>query len=295
MFRPKGIIPAMVTPFDQNEELNLGALRQLVNYLIAGGIHGLFPVGSQGEYYALSFEEKKKVLETVVDETAGRVPVYAGTGTNTTAEVIKLNRMVEAMGGIAAVSIITPCFITPTQDELYEHYRAIAAATKVPILLYNNPPRTGVRLSDDLVARLSKIDNIIGVKDSSGDLTVTGEYIRRTDKDFTVLAGRDTLIFASLMMGGAGAIAACGNAAPRVVADIYDFFAAGDLDRARQAQAKLAPLRLAFELGSFPVVIKEALTLIGIPAGPARAPIGPMADAKRQQLKKVLDEMGLLR
>ena len=295
MFRPKGIIPAMVTPFDQNEELNLGALRQLVNYLIAGGIHGLFPVGSQGEYYALSFEEKKKVLETVVGETAGRVPVYAGTGANTTAEVIKLNRMVEAMGGIAAVSIITPCFITPTQDELYEHYRAIAAATKVPILLYNNPPRTGVRLSEDLVARLSKIDNIIGVKDSSGDLTVTGEYIRRTDKDFTVLAGRDTLIFASLMMGGAGAIAACGNAAPRVVADIYDFFAAGDLDRARQAQAKLAPLRLAFELGSFPVVIKEALTLIGIPAGPARAPIGPMADAKRQQLKKVLDEMGLLR
>lgn len=295
MFKPSGIIPAMVTPFDRSQELNLGALRQLVNYLIDGGVHGLFPVGSQGEYYALSRDEKKKVIETVVDETRGRVPVYAGTGANTTREVIELNRLVEGIGGISAVSIITPCFITPSQDELFEHYRAIAAATSLPILLYNNPPRTGVRLSEDLVARLSKIDNIIGVKDSSGDLTVTGEYLRRTGSDFSVLAGRDTLIFASLMMGGAGAIAACGNAAPRVVADIYDFFAAGDYDRARQAQAKLAPLRLAFELGSFPVVIKEALELIGIPAGPCRAPIGPMADPKRQQLKRVLDEMGLLR
>ena len=295
MFKPKGIIPAMVTPMDRSEALNLSALRQLTNYLIEGGVHGLFPVGSQGEYYALTFDEKKKVLETVVDEARGRVPIYAGTGANTTREVIALNKLAEDVGGISAVSIITPSFITPSQEELYTHYRAIAAATKLPILLYNNPARTGVKLSEALVARLSQIDNIIGVKDSSGDLTLTGEYIRRTGPDFSVLAGRDTLIFATLMMGGAGAIAACGNAAPRVVADIYDFYAAGDYDRARQAQAKLAPLRLAFELGSFPVVIKEALELIGIPAGPCRAPIGPLSEANRQQLKNVLDEMGLLR
>lgn len=291
--RPHGIIPAMVTPLTDNEAIDEPALRRLVNHLIAGGVHGLFAVGSQGEAWALSFEEKKRVIEIVVDETRGRLPVYAGTGTVTTAETVALTRMAERAGA-DAVSVVTPYFITPSQDELYEHYATLARSTRLPIVLYPNPGRTHVPMSPDLVARLSRIDNIVGVKDSSGDLTITTEYIRRTGPDFAVLMGRDTLIYAVLVSGGKGAIAATANAAPRLVVEIYEAFKAGDLERARQAQLRLAPLRLAFEMGTFPVVIKEALALMGICSARAKAPVGPLPAARREELRRVLVEMGVL-
>ena len=192
-FIPKGIIPAMVTPFDKEGKINEIMLRKLVNFLLDAGVHGLFPVGSQGEFYGLEKEEKKKVIETVLDETNGRAPIYAGTGAIITREAIVLTRMAEDIGA-DAVSIITPFFISPSQDELYEHYLSIAKSTHLPVLLYNNPGRTRVNLSSYLVERLSKVDNIVGIKDSSGDMTLTSEYIRRTGDNFSVLFGRDTLI-----------------------------------------------------------------------------------------------------
>jgi 4-hydroxy-tetrahydrodipicolinate synthase len=287
-----GIIPAMVTPFDDKEELNEEALRRLVNHLIDGGVHGLFPTGSQGEFYALTPQEKVRVWEIVVDEAEGRVPVYAGTGAATTREVIALNRMAEE-AGVDAVSVLTPFFISPTQDELYDHYTAIADATSLPVLLYNNPGRTGnLNLSADLIARLAKHPNIAGIKDSSGDLTLTIEYIRRTDEDFTVLLGRDTLIYAGLLHGAKGSITATANVLPSVVVEIYDAFVEGDLARAYVAQQRLAPLRLAFGLGTFPVVVKEALAMVGIPAGPARAPVGAMTSDQREELRRVVQAMG---
>lgn len=290
----KGIIPAMVTPFDVEEELDEGALRQLVNHLIEGGVHGLFPVGSQGEFYALTLEEKQQVLEIVVEEAAGRVPVYAGTGAITTREVIALNKLAE-QAGIDAVSVITPCFISPTQEELYQHYVAIADATSLPVLLYNNPGRTGgLNLSAKLVARLAEHPNIVGIKDSSGDFTLTAEYIRRTDDDFAVLLGRDTLIYAGLLHGAKGAIAASANVVPALVVEIYQAFVEGGLTRALEAQGRLAPLRLAFGLGTFPIVVKEALNLIGISAGPARSPVGPISPESREELKQTLQELGVL-
>jgi len=232
-------------------------------------------------------------MEIAVDQAAGRVPVYAGTGAVTTREVIELNEIAET-AGVDAVSVITPYFISPSQDELYEHYRAIAKATKLPILLYNNPPRTGVALSAALVERLADIDNIVGIKDSSGDMTLTGEFIRRTlDKEFYVLAGRDTLILATLMYGGYGSIAASANVAPRLVASIYDYFVEGNYEKAKQAQRALAPLRIAFSLGTFPVVIKEALKIIGIDAGPARSPIKGLDKEKRNELEQILKQMNL--
>ena len=292
-FQPCGIIPAMATPFSADGDLNEKALRQLTRYLIQGGVHGLFATSSQGEFWALTPNEKQRVWEIVLDEAEGRVPVYAGTGGVTTREVRELNRRAEA-AGVDAVSIITPFYVRPTEVELEAHYCAIAEATSLPVLLYNNPGRTGgVNLSAELVARLAEVDNIVGVKDSSGDLTLTTEYIRLTPEDFAVLSGRDTLIFAGLVHGTKGAIAATANVVPALVVEIYEAFHAGEMERARRAQERLAPLRLSFRLGSFPVVVKEALELMGIPAGPCRGPVGPLSPEKRAELRRVLVGMGL--
>lgn len=292
-FTPKGIIPAMVTPIDEKGKVNEVVLRKLVDYLIEGGVHGLFPVGSQGEFYALEKEEKKIIIEIVLDQAKGKVPVYAGTGAITTKETIALTKMAEDIGA-DAVSIITPFFISPSQDELYDHYLSVAGSTRLPVLLYNNPGRTGVNLSTDLVVRLSKVDNIVGIKDSSGDMTLIAEYIRKTDDDFSVLAGRDTLIYGTLLYGGKGAIAATANVAPKLVSEIYEAYIRGDINRAKQAQAKLAPLRSAFSLGSFPAVIKDALKLIGIDVGDAKAPISPLSKDKKEILKNILKELSVL-
>ena len=293
-FQPKGIIPAMVTPVTSAGKINVEALRKLTNYLIQGGVHGLFPVGSQGEFYALSFDEKKSVIEVVVQETKGRVPVYAGTGAITTREAIALTKMAEE-AGVSAVSVLTPYFIRPNEEELFQHYAMIAKATRLPVLLYNNPQRTGVNISAEFVTRASKIENIIGMKDSSGDVTLTSEYIRRTGDQFSVLAGRDTLIYGTLCYGGKGAIAATANVAPKVVVEIYEAFQAGDWKRSLEAQFRLAPLRLAFDLGTFPVVIKEALNLLGIDAGVGIPPVGGISPKAKAELKEILKSMGLLR
>ena len=292
-FQPRGIIPAMVTPVTSDGKINVEALRKLTNYLIKGGVHGLFPVGSQGEFYALTFEEKKRVIEVVVEETKRRVPVYAGTGAVTTREAIALTKMAEE-AGVSAVSILTPFFIRPNEEELFEHYSAIAKATRLPVLLYNNPQRTGINISAEFVARASQVENIVGIKDSSGDLTLTSEYIRRTNEKFSVLAGRDTLIYGTLCYGGKGAIAATANVAPMVVVEIYEAFQAGDWKRSLKAQFRLAPLRLAFDLGTFPVVIKEALNLLGIDAGVGISPVGGIAPKAKAELKKILKSMELL-
>jgi 4-hydroxy-tetrahydrodipicolinate synthase len=295
-FVPKGIIPAMVTPMDEKGCINESALRKLTNHLIDGGVHGLFPVGSQGEFFSLSFAEKKEIIRIVVDETRGRIPVYAGTGAVTTREAIETTKMAQDLG-VNAVSVITPYFLVPSQKELIAHYTAIAkACPNLPILLYSNPDRTQVPFPISTVLELAAVDNIIGIKDSSGDMSMTGEYIRLTrGMNFHVLMGRDTLIYAALCYGAAGSICATGNVDPRVPVEIYEAFIVGDHKRALEAQYSLAPLRIAFGLGTFPVVVKEALTLIGIDAGPAILPVGPMTPENREKLRKVLVDMGMVK
>ncbi|HSV94003.1 MAG TPA: 4-hydroxy-tetrahydrodipicolinate synthase [Desulfobacterales bacterium] len=294
-FKPFGIIPAMVTPLTPEGRINEAALRKFTDYLIRGGSHGLFVVGTTGEFYGLSPEEKRELFRITVDQVKGRVPVYAGTGAITTREAIQLTRLAEEAGA-DAVSVLTPMFISPSQKELIRHYTAIAESTRLPVLLYNNPPKTGVNLAAGTVAKLAEVPNIVGIKDSSGDFTLTGEYLRLTrGKEFHVLLGRDTLIYAGLCYGATGSIAACANVAPRLVADIYDKYVAGDLKGALEAQYTLAPLRIAFTLGSFPAVIKESLELLGIDAGACMEPVGPMSAEEKEQLKKILKEMGLLK
>lgn len=294
-FVPKGIIPAMATPCDRWGNVNERALRQLVNHLIAGGVHGLFPIGSQGEFYALTQEQKQRVLEIVVDETRGRVPVYAGTAALTTRETIELTKMAQAVGA-TTVSILTPFFTNLSQRELRDYYLQIAKAVpEMPIILYSNPARCKVNLNPETVLELAKVDNIVAIKDSSGDLSLTGEYVRLTrGLDFHVLSGRDTLIYGGLCYGASGAIAATANIDPALLVTIYDAFQAGDHQRALEAQYKLAPLRLAFEFGTFPVVIKEALKMIGIDAGEPIHPVLPMSDEGRAKLLQVLIGMGVV-
>ena len=295
-FAPKGIIPAMVTPIDAAGRINESAVRKLTNHLIDGGVHGLFLIGSQGEFFALTFEQKKETIRIVVDETRGRVPVYAGTGAVTTREAIETTKMAQDWG-VSAVSVITPYFLVPSQKELIAHYTAIAkACPDLPILLYSNPERTQVPFPTATVLELAAVDNIVGIKDSSGDMSLTGEYIRLTrGMNFHVLMGRDTLIYAALCYGAAGSICATGNVDPRVPVEIYEAFLVGDHKRALDAQFRLAPLRIAFGLGTFPGVIKEALTMMGIDAGPAILPVGPLTPENREKLRKVLAEMGMLK
>jgi 4-hydroxy-tetrahydrodipicolinate synthase len=288
-----GIIPAMVTPLERSGAVNLASLRRLSRYLMDAGVHGLFATGSQGEFWALTAEEKIQVWQIVVEEARGRTPVYAGTGAVTTREAVELASAAEACG-VDGISVLTPYFITPNENELYEHYRAVAAATRLPVLLYTNPARTGgLKISPQLAGRLAKIDNIVGIKDSSGDLEGAAEFIRLLP-GFTVLMGRDTLIYGGLLYGAKGAIAATANVAPALVVSIYGHYRAGRLEESRRAQEELAALRMAFTWGTFPVVIKEALDLMGMEAGPARAPVGALSPEVRARLKQVLMEMKLI-
>ncbi len=293
MLQPYGIIPAMVTPLTEADYINESALRKLTNFLIENGVHGVFAIGSQGEFWAFTAEEKQQVWEIVAEETNGRVPVYAGTAAVTTREAIDLTQRAEAIG-VDAVSVLTPYFINPNDEELYQHYRAIAEATKLPILLYSNPARTGVKMPAGLVSRLAEIENIVGMKDSSGDLTLAQDYLRVTQDDFSLVMGRDTLIFSGLLHGAKGAIAATANVVPALVVKIYDLLQVGDLAGALEAQEDLAPLRGAFTWGTFPVVIKEALDLIGLEGGPSRAPVGPMSQPQRERLQNLLKELQLI-
>lgn len=240
VLQPKGIIPPIVTPLDKDENVDKKAIFKVVNYLIKGGVHGLFPLGSTGEWYGLSFDQKREILETVMEANNKRVPVYAGTGATTTKETIHLTKLATEIG-VDALSVITPVFISPNEQELFNHYQAIASSTDLPIILYNNPGRTGINLSVDLVVKLSKIDNIIGIKDSRGDMTQGAEYIRRTDDNFAVLAGRDTLIYGFLAYGGKGAIAATANIVPQIVVKIYEEYQKGNYQEALKAQFQLAP------------------------------------------------------
>ena len=291
----EGIIPAVVTPFDEKENVDEAGFRRIINYLIESGVHGLFPVGSQGEFFSLTNEEKRRLMDIAVEEARGRVFVMPNTGAITTRESIELTQYAEKAGA-DCVSIITPFFISPNQEELYQHIKDICQSVKIPVLCYNNPGRTGgVALTPATLARLAEeVPNFAGIKDSSGDLTQVAEMIRLCPPHFRVIMGRDTLIYGALTYGAAGAIAATANVAPKLIVEMYETFKDGDYERSRECQRELAPLRVAFALGSFPVVVKEALTMMGLPGGRCRKPIQPLSDDKRAQLRDILVDMGII-
>lgn len=286
-----GVIPAMATPFTADQRIDEARLVELIDWYIGKGLHGISVAGSQGEFFSLEYDEHIRLLEITAKAVNGRVPIYAGTGAVTTRGAIKLTQAAEAIGVDLAL-VITPYFVQPSQDELVTHYTAIAKATKLPVMLYNNPPRTSVNVMPPTLVRCMKAaENICGVKDSNGDLTQAVEYLLLTDRKSLLFSGRDTVFLSMLVHGGTGTISPAANVFPKLVLRLYDSAKKGDWKEAGRINDLLAPLRAAWAWGSFPVVIKEAMTLAGQSAGPARAPILGLSPQKLADLKLVVDKI----
>lgn len=290
-----GIIPPIVTPVDENECVEEDGLRRIVDYVIDGGVHGILAMGSNGEFFGLDFEEQKRALSIILDQTNKRVPVYMGIGAITTKECVRIARMAEEQGA-QAITILPPMFLTPTEEELFLHFKTIADSTHLPILLYNNPDKVKNNISTNLLLRLLEIPNIVGIKDSSGELTLTAEYIRLTrDRNFKVFAGRDVMILGSMIYGAAGAVASTANIVPELVVEIYDKCVAGDWNGAREAQFKLNPFRMCFNMSSFPVATKDACNLIGLKVGKSIKPNTTSSDAVLNKMKSILTDLGYIK
>jgi 4-hydroxy-tetrahydrodipicolinate synthase len=269
-------------------------MRRLVDYVIEGGVHGVLAFASNSEFYGVEPEEQQRGLKVIIDQVSGRVPVYMGIGSITTRECIKTAIMAEKEGA-NAVSVLAPMFVSPNEDELYEHFAAIAKSVSVPVILYNNPGKVGYSMSTNLVVRLSKIPNIVGMKDSSGNMTLTAEYIRLTrDRNFKIFAGKDTMILSSLVYGAAGCVASTANIVPRLVVEIYEKFKAKDIEGSLEAQYKLNPFRMVFDKASFPVATKVAANLIGLNLGAPIRPNKDCSDEIKEQLKKTLQDIGVI-
>lgn len=289
----RGIIPPVATPMLDNEDLDLPRLRWFIDHLLAAGVHGIFVLGTNSEFYALDDSEKQEVIATAVEHVAGRAPVYAGTGAESTREAVRLTKMAEREG-VQGVSVITPYFVSPSQTEIADHYRRIAESTSLPVILYNNPATCGgVKIEVDTVARLAEVPNIRAIKDSSGDLQNTNEMIRAVPRHFSVLMGRDTLIYPAMIFGAKGAVPATGNIAPHLLVEIYEAFQRGDHASSLAAQLKLNPIRLSLTLGTAPGGVKAALQLLGTPIGPSRRPVAPLPPEKLDKMRAALRAGGL--
>lgn len=284
----KGIITAMVTPLDANQNINAAATKQLVEKLISKGVSGIFILGTNGEFHVLSDDEKIEFAKIVIAAVAKRVPVYVGTGGNSTKQAIELSQRMEKAGA-DALSVITPFLVPISQSELVEHYKKIAASVNLPILLYNIPKNTGINIDQKSVEELAKVKNIIGIKDSSGDINNIAGYIKAGEgQEFHVLSGSDSLILKALKIGAVGAIAATSNLLTGIDVAIYKNFVAGDFEAAQKNQDAIETLRAVLKLGTVPSVIKRSVTLSGIDVGPARCPVSITTAEVDEKIKTML-------
>ena len=286
-----GAIVAIVTPF-RNGKLDAKALARLVKLQIREGTNGIVPCGTTGESPTLSFEEHERVIDLVVAAAAGRVPVIAGTGSNNTKEAVVLTRYARKAGADAAL-VITPYYNKPTQEGLYRHFRAVAEAADLPIVLYNVPGRTGVNLMPETVARLSGIPNIVGVKEASGNLNQVCDILRLVPRTFCVLSGDDGLFFPMLALGAKGVISVASNVAPRPMADLYDSFVMGEISRAREIHFRLWPLFHALFVETNPIPVKTGLAMMKRIREEIRLPLCPMSESNRKLLAKVIADLKL--
>lgn len=290
MIKIEGIIPPIITPMNHDESINLNELKNQLKRLVRAGVHGIFVLGTNGEGYILSREEKEKVLSATVEECKGIVPIYAGTGGISTKDTISFSKRAKEIGA-DILSIITPYFAQSSQDELYEHFKAIASEVDLPIVLYNIPARTGNSLSPSTVRKLSEIENIAGVKDSSGNFDNMLQYIEQTrDSHFSVLSGNDSLIYWNLMAGGQGGIAGCANVYPENMVSIFESFIIGDLKSAQKYQERIRHLRNCFKYGNPNTIIKKAVELLGHPVGPCRSPFNRVPTEGLENITRVLNE-----
>lgn len=290
MFEAKGLITPVVTALTEEETFDAGMYREFIQHLIEAGVDGIFPMGTNGEFYAFDSEEKLAVIKTAVEAVGGRVPVYAGTGCVTTKETVEFTKRVEALG-VDCLSVISPYFVAVTQDDLWEHFSAVAASTKLPMLLYNIPARTGNNIAFTTVRKLMEShENIIGIKDSSGNFDNTLKYIENTKAGINVLAGSDSLILWTLMAGGTGAISGCSNVFPELMVSIYQYWKEGNIEKANEAQKKIRPFRNIMQMGNPNSVVKLAVNMRGWKVGPARRPSNCTNAAIKDALTEVFKQ-----
>lgn len=292
----EGIITPIVTPIkrDEDESLNVEAMKQLVDHLIEKGVSGIFPLGSNGEFHVLDNEEKMIFTKAVIDHVNQRVPVYVGTGACSTKETVQLSKQAEALGA-DALSVITPYFLKPTEEELIQHYTKVAESVKIPIILYNIPKATGVNISASVLKALTKIENIRGIKDSSGDLDNLKRYIEVTKgTNVNVLVGSDSKILAGYKMGATGAIAGTSNLITATLVGLDQAFHAGKIDEAQKLQQDIEELRKVLPLGTVPSILKRAIELAGIAkVGPARLPVEEVSVQAEEKIKNMLSHYQL--
>jgi 4-hydroxy-tetrahydrodipicolinate synthase len=287
----EGIIPAVATPMFEDGAINEVELRNQVNRHITAGADGIFCLGTNGEAYILDKDEKKRVMHIFVEEAKGRVPVYAGTGCVGTKDTIELSEAAQEIG-VDALSVISPYFAAISQNEIFEHYSALAESVDLPIVLYNMPARTGNNLEYTTVAKLAqKHTNIAGIKDSGGNFDNILRYIESTDSEtFSVLSGNDSLILWTLMAGGKGGITAVANILPEIMVSIYKYWKEGDFEAAKAAQDSIRPIRDCFRFGNPNSIVKKAANLIGQPIGPCRKPFGLISQQAEEEIKKTIQE-----
>jgi len=294
MFKPEGIFPALVTPFtDDGKTIDEERMRILVNHCIEQGVHGVVPCGTTGEFINLSTEEKKRVIKTVIDEVNGRVPVIVGTGASGTRETVEMTKYAKDAGATAAL-IVTPFYLKPADRGIYEHYSTVATEVDLPIILYNIPQCTGLPLPWQMVEDLAQIPNIVGVKDSSGQLSFILAVLEKVRDKINVLCGHDEVVIAALAAGCSGAILASANVIPDVWVQIYNHIKNGELQKARELQYRVQKIARIIA-GSGAVGTKAALNMMKIKVGPVRMPLsvgGELTYESREELRLDLEKIG---
>ncbi len=283
----KGSLVALITPF-QDGEVDVARLEEIVEYHVDSGTHGLVPCGTTGESATLSHEEHDLVIETVVRKADGRIPVLAGTGSNSTAEAIRMTAFARDIGADGAL-VITPYYNKPTQEGMFRHFEAVAMAVDIPIVLYNVPPRTAIDMTAETVARLAEIPGIIGIKEASGSVDRVVEIQRVCDID--VLSGDDSLTLPLMSVGAKGVISVAANVVAKLVVDLVDFAAAGDFARAKELHFRLFPLFKALFVETSPIPVKAAAAMVGLSGPDLRLPLVKASETTSKKLESVLNEL----
>lgn len=288
-----GAIVAIVTPFINNE-IDEQGLVDLINFQIENGTHGIVPCGTTGESATVSFEEHKRIIELTVQTVDGRVPVIAGTGANSTAESIDLAKSAKASGADATLSVV-PYYNKPNQEGLYQHFKTIAEAVDIPVILYNVPSRTVTNMLPETVARLAQLDNVIGIKEATGSLQQISEVIRQCPDDFIVLSGDDFTSMPTVLIGGKGVISVASNVHPRGMADLMEAALAGDIKKANEIHYSLYPLMTSMFSAPNPVPAKKGAELLGkIKDGSPRLPLSAIDDKSLEAVTAAMKGVGLL-
>jgi len=290
----EGAMTAMVTPFDKEDKVDEEGLRENVRFQIKRGIHGLVPVGSTGECATLSYEEHNRVVDVVVDAAKGKVPVLAGTGSNSTWEAIMLTKHAKEVGADGAL-LVVPYYNKPTQAGLYQHYKRIAEEVDLPQVIYNIPSRTSVNMLPETMAKLANVKNIVGVKEASGNLEQVARIIELAGKEFSVISGDDSLTIEIMKLGGVGVISVTSNLVPDKVVKIVDSFRSGDVGTAKRINDELAPLFKALFIETNPGPVKMAMNWMGMAAGGLRLPLVELEPENQEKLRKVLIDMRLVK